>query len=183
MDQFHHQRIDKGVERGPRNGHRPPVKREDNGKVSIPEGLDPQVVLDRYLTESTTSQIAQEFGVSRKTLVRWIRDVAPDQWKKVQVVRALCRKEDGDEGIETACDALSLARAREQLKSGQWDLERLDSGNYGQKQEVTVSVKPEFVVMLKPQEVSNVSISDVMSTVNAHSEPIPGECTQVIESK
>src|SRR3990167_8930683 len=152
MDQYHHQRIDKGVERGPRNKHRPPAKKGETGHPSIPEGLDPQAVLDRYLTESTTSQIAQEFGISRKTLIRWIRDVAPDQWKKVQVVRALCRKDDGDEGIEAACDALSLARAREQLKSGQWDLERLDRQNYGVKQEVTHTLKPEFNVILKPQE-------------------------------
>src|SRR3990167_5343168 len=146
MDQYHHQRIDKGVERGPRNKHRPPAKKGETGHPSIPEGLDPQAVLDRYLTESTTSQIAQEFGISRKTLIRWIRDVAPDQWKKVQVVRALCRKDDGDEGIEAACDALSLARAREQLKSGQWDLERLDSSNYGPKQELTVQIDHRITV-------------------------------------
>ena len=178
MDQYHHQRIDKGVERGPRNKHRPPAKKGETGHPSIPEGLDPQAVLDRYLTESTTSQIAQEFGISRKTLIRWIRDVAPDQWKKVQVVRALCRKDDGDEGIEAACDALSLARAREQLKSGQWDLERLDSQNYGVKQEVTHTLKPEFNVILKPQEkVIEGEHTCVMST------SAPNEIKDLPESK
>ena len=129
-------RIDAGIKRGPRKAPRLPTKRQDRAGP-IPEGLDPDVVLERYLTESTTSQIAQEYGTSRKTLVRWLVEQRPDQWKQIQVIRALCRKEDSDEGIEGACDALSLARARESLRSSQWDLERLDSRNYSQKQEVT----------------------------------------------
>ncbi len=142
-------RIDKGIKRGarphqnkpPRYAHKPPKHpgRMDTALGIIPADLNPQEVLERYLTESTTSQIAAQYGVSRKTLVRWLKDKAPDQWKQVQIIRALCRKEDADEGIENACDALSLARAREMLRSGQWDLERLDSHNYGQKQEVSVT--------------------------------------------
>ena len=131
-------RIDRGVKRGPRNPHKAPTRRPEHKVGTIPPNLDPDSVLDRYLTESTTSQIAYDYGVSRKTLVRWLVEQRPEQWKKIQVIRALCRKEDGDEGIEVACDALSLARAREQLRSGQWDLERLDSKNYAPKQEVTV---------------------------------------------
>lgn len=134
-----HVRIDEGVKRGARHQHKPPKKRPE-GKGAVPEGLKPSEVLDRYLTESTTGQIAYGYGVSRKTLVRWLIANAPEQWKEVQVIRALCRKEDADEGIETACDALSLARAREMLRSGQWDLERLDSKNYGPKQEVAVTI-------------------------------------------
>ena len=49
-------------------------------------------------------------------------------------------KEDGNEGLETAADALTLARARELVKSAQWDLERLDSSTFGQKQEVNIQV-------------------------------------------
>ena len=135
-----HIRIDEGIKRGPKYNHKLPARRKDTATGIIPPDLSPDTVLDRYLTESTTSQIAAEYGVSRKTLVRWLTDQRPDQWKKVQVIRALCRKEDADEGIESACDALSLARAREQLRSGQWDLERLDSSNYGQKQEVSLTV-------------------------------------------
>jgi len=159
MNQLHHERIDKGMARGPRNKHKPPAKRSETGHPSIPAGLQADQVLERYLTETTTSQIAQEYGVSRKCLIRWLRDVAPDKWKQVQIVRALCRKDDGDEGIEVACDALSLARAREQLKSGQWDLERLDSANYGVKQEVThVNTPPIAVILERP-------VSDLLSMV------------------
>lgn len=135
-----HQRIDEGVKRGPRYKHKPPKRspKADLGTWVIPVDLSPDTVIERYLTESTTSQIAAQYGLSRKALVRWLRQTKPQEWKQVQIIRALCRTEDAEEGIDGACDALSLARAREQLRAGQWTLERLDSANYGPKQEVTV---------------------------------------------
>lgn len=157
-----HVRIDEGVKRGPRHPHKPPAKRKDTATGSIPDGLNPDTVIEQYLTESTTSQIAAAYGVSRKTLVRWLVEQRPNEWKKVQVIRALCRKEDADEGIEGACDALSLARAREQLRSGQWDLERLDSKNYGQKQELTVSVQPILTINAVRQDVASLPNAAVL---------------------
>ena len=147
-----HVRIDEGVKRGPRNQRiSTPRKRAPNGQIlkAMPEGLDPQEVLARYLIAETTSSIASEYGCSRKTLVAWLRNKAPEQWKHVQIIRALEKKEVGDELIESAEDALSLARARELLKSGQWDLERLDAKNYGQKQEVTVKTEERIELILE----------------------------------
>lgn len=139
-----HVRIDEGIKRGPKKQRvalrRP--KEDPNLSSVIPIDLDPREVLERYLKERHTSQIAKSYGVSRANLVRWLRDVVPAEWKNVQVVRALIFKEDGTEGLETADNALALARAREMVKSAQWDLERLDSSNYGQKQEVTHTVRP-----------------------------------------
>ena len=137
MENKANKRIDAGIKRGPRTSPKPPERLRAVRSGPIPQDLSPDTVLERYLTEETTSQIAASYGTSRKTLVRWLTEQRPKEWKQVQVIRALCRKEDADEGMETASDALSLARAREMLKSGQWDLERLDSSNYGQKQEVT----------------------------------------------
>ena len=133
-------RVDKGVPRGPRNKHRPVSPKGDLGSWKIPEGLNPDEICVEYLAASTTSQIASRYGLSRKALTGWLREVRPDQWKRVQILRALIRKEDADDGLEVAPDALSLARARELLRSAQWDLERLDSSSFGQKQEVQVNV-------------------------------------------
>lgn len=142
LNLYSHERLDKGIPRGPKRKSVPRRRNvETNALQAIPEGLEPSVVLDRYLTEQTTSQIAQEYGISRKSMVAWLREKEPERWRQVQILRAHCRKEDADEGIESACDPLSLARAREMLKSGQWDLERLDSQNYGVKQEVTHKVE------------------------------------------
>lgn len=151
MEQNKYQRIDKGIKRSRRSV--PRRRSPETGQVqAIPPDLNPKTVLEAYLTEQTTSKIAESFGVTRKSLVAWLRDVCPNEWKQVQIIRALARKEDADEGLETASDPLSLARAREMLRSGQWDLERLDSANYGQKQEVTHKVEPVFsVIVTAPQ--------------------------------
>ena len=126
-----HVRIDEGIKRGPKVQRRPgPGKLRRNpetGKVqAIPDNLDHKEVLARYLSEDTTSQIAQSYGVTRKSLVAWLRQVAPKEWKQVQLIRAHDRKELGNEEIESAEDALSLARAREIVRSAQWELAALD---------------------------------------------------------
>ena len=144
-----HIRIDEGIKRGPKNKykHTPPSKTPDDSlREAIPADLDPDRVLDLYLSSPRTSQIAAELGIRRSTLTWWMRKVRPEQWKQVQVLRALMKKESADEGLEDAKDALSLARARELLKSGQWDLERLDSGTFGVKVEQTIEINHHVLV-------------------------------------
>ena len=135
-----HIRIDEGVKRGPKNQRTSVPRRRDpvTGQVqAIPPGLDPKDVLQRYMTEQTTSQIAASYGVTRKSLVAWLRQTAPHEWKAVQLIRAHDRKEIGNEQLEGAEDALSLARAREMLRSAQWELQAIDP-DYQPKQHVTV---------------------------------------------
>ena len=137
-----HVRIDEGVKRGKRRPIREglptrPAHPADLGTWVIPAGLDPDKVLDQYLTESTTSQIAAQYGLSRKALTKWIREQRPEQWKQAQALRALCTKEDAEDGLRGAADGLSLARARELLKSAQFDLQAIDP-DYQPKHHVTV---------------------------------------------
>lgn len=135
-----HIRADEGLKR-PRYAHRPPMRRNEEGQVeAIPPTLDPDQVLEQYLNAQTTSHIAKALGIKRKSLVRWLREVRPDKWKQVQIIRALIRKEDADEGAEGARDALSLARARDMLRSAQFDLERLDHASYGQHIQQTIEL-------------------------------------------
>lgn len=122
-------RIDKGIKRGPRIRNGKPTNPSDPadlGTWQIPANLDPDEVLQRYLTDSTTSQIAKQYGLSRKALTSWLRKQRPAQWRQAQILRALCTKEDAETGLATAPDALSLARARELLRAGQWELQCLD---------------------------------------------------------
>lgn len=141
-----HVRIDKGVKRGPKKlpkaqkrGPRPNLPRTADGRILsvIPPDLKPGEVLQRYLSEETTSQIASSYGISRKTLTQWLREVAKDEWRKVQIIRALDIKDKGNEQLEVADDALSLARAREMVKSAQWELQALDE-DYRPKNFVTI---------------------------------------------
>ena len=137
-----HVRIDEGIKRGPRKPKEAPRRspKADLGGWLIPADLNPHEVLERYLTEATTSQIASQYGLSRKALVKWLRQVVPEEWKQVQLVRAHVNLETGEEGIDTAEiaeSAISLACARERIKAAQWRLQALDK-DYQPKQEVTV---------------------------------------------
>jgi hypothetical protein len=138
-----HVRIDEGIKRGPRKTRISVPRRRDpiTGNVQgIPDGLKPEEVFKRYLTEETTSHIAASYGVSRKTLVAWLRDVDPKGWKRVQLIRAHDLKEQGNETLQAGPeDALSLACAREQVKSAQWELTAIDP-DYQPKQHVMVDV-------------------------------------------
>lgn len=163
-----HVRIDEGVKRGPRKRTSVALRRdpETNRVEGIPEGLDAEAILEQYLSEKTTSHIAKELGVRRKTLVAWLRATNPKRWKEVQVIRALVRKEDADEDLEERCrDALSLARTREKLRSAQFDLERLDSATWGAKQEVTHTTNPVLhIVVSGQQQVTESALHNARST-------------------
>ena len=91
-------------------------------------------VLARVLNEESTKDIAASFGVTRSALNQWLLETAETEWKAAQVARAYKRKEEAEDEMDCATDALSLARARERLKAAQWDLERVCRRIYGQDQ-------------------------------------------------
>ncbi len=137
-------RIDAGIKRGPRTRLGQPTSPShpsDLGTWKIPPDLDPDHVLDQYLVSDTTSDIAKRFGLSRKALVKWLRTVRPKEWKEVQLIRAHVKLDDGEDGIVTSEDALSLARARETVKAAQFRLVSLDT-DYQPKQQVTYPGTP-----------------------------------------
>ena len=135
-----HVRIDEGVKRGKRIRPLPPSRRKRailpacNSKL---EGLDATKVIRRYLEDHTTAQIAKDLGVHRSGLHQWLLRNCEEQWREAQIARALSALEESKDNLRLAPDALSLGRAREELRSAQWELERLFSRLYGPKQEVT----------------------------------------------
>ena len=137
-----HVRIDEGVKRGPRKPYN--IRKRDpltgRALALLPADLKPSTVLERYLSDERTADIAASYGVARSRLNGWLLEHAEDQWKKAQAARAITALEQAKDDLESAQDPLSLARAREQLRSAQWDLERLVSRLYGFKQSVEVSV-------------------------------------------
>lgn len=113
-----------------------------NGKGLLAplDNASPQDVIRRLVNDERSADIAQSLGVSRSALNQWLLVTCEDEWKAAQVARAITRKESAEEEIEGAADPLSLARAREKLKSAQWDLERICSRIFGLKPtQVTVN--------------------------------------------
>ena len=107
------------------------------GQLAPLNKVDPKAVLDRYLSDESTKDIAASYGVTRQALGQFLLKAAEDDWRNAQVARALARKEAAEDDLENAektPDALSLARTRERLKAAQWDLERVCRRIYGQDQ-------------------------------------------------
>lgn len=111
-------------------------------------------VLDRYINGEQVADIAPSFDVSDVTIYALLLREHQDAWKDIQTARALARLERAQDALatlsdrldsaETAFDALSLARIREQtkllevkVKSAQWELERLLKRLYATAQEIT----------------------------------------------
>lgn len=143
-----HVRIDEGVKRGPKKRTTPrlqPLKTIPGtyhpGKLA---GLDVQAVIGRYLNGETSNQIAESLGCTRQGLAYHLRKHSEEDWREAQIVQAVERKDLAEDAIRDADDALSLGRAREQLRSAQWDLERLFSRIYGPKQELTITDKTDL---------------------------------------
>ena len=146
-----HVRIDEGIKRGPRKPK--PLKSlleapRDPYSVALRplHNLTPEErqkiansVLDRYINGEQVAAMAPEYGVSDVTIYALLIREHQDAWKDIQTARALARLEKRQSDLESSEDALSLARAREGVRSAQWELERLLHRLYATKQEVTVT--------------------------------------------
>ncbi len=91
-------------------------------------------VLDRALNGERQVDIARELGVHQTTLSAALLKYVEDDWKTVQVARAVCALDKFEDEIDQAQDMLALNRARERLKSAQWQLERLHRRLFGEQQ-------------------------------------------------
>ena len=102
------------------------------GQLAPLKSVDPKEVLERYLAGETSPAIAQSLGVTKQALSHWLIQNAEGEWKSAQLVKALTRKDEAEALMDTASNPLDLARAREQLRGAQWDLERVCRRIYGQ---------------------------------------------------
>lgn len=143
-------RIDKGLKRGER--HNDAVTKRTPGANQyapiIPKDLSPESVIMRYLADEKVSEIAASYGVSHSAMNRWLMEHAEEIWQRALVARAQTLKEQAEDELEAAPDALSLARARERLRSSQWALERIFHRVYGPKQYVEHSAPVQVQINL-----------------------------------
>ena len=144
------------------------------GQLAPLRDVDPKDVLERYLAEETSTQIAATYGVTKAALSYFMLKHAEQEWKDAQVVKAMKRKEEADDLIETASNPLDLARAREKLRSAQWDLERVCRRIYGQDAppvganavQININLRREPLdVVAEPAE-TDISIAHVTKQLN-----------------
>lgn len=140
------------------------------GQLAPLSEADPFGVIERYLAEESTTQIAKSLGVTRSGLNYWLLEVAEDQWRKAQIIKATKRKDEAEEEMDSAVDALTLARARERLRAAQWDLERVCRRIYGQDQPANTAPAVHINIGIRGESATKgVTVDCVSITANEES--------------
>ena len=152
-----------------------PIERKDLTVAKKPLGNIPaerraeiaDQVLERYIQGEQVAQMAGEYNTSDVTIYALLLRERQEDWVSIQTARALARLERNQNQLEGASDALSLARARESVRSAQWELERLLRRLYGEdKAQVAVQISPilNISVGVTPQPDSHVIHENVESS-------------------
>jgi len=101
-------------------------------------GLDHKAVcntiIQSYLDGKDIKTIAMDLGgVSTERLYQVLTTHAEEDWKQAQTAKALAEYEKAKHGLGCARDKISLARASVQVRTAQWELERVCRRIYGQE--------------------------------------------------
>ena len=116
-------------------------RREKEATGGTLSEASPKAIISRYMAGEKIRKIAGEYGVSRIAVYAFLLQFAPEEWIAAQKAKAFAMKEEGEDGITESQDALDLGIAREQLRAGQWDLERVMRKEYGRdEQNITINV-------------------------------------------
>lgn len=105
---------------------------DNKGHTGALVTVEPQSIFARYLNGETIAQVAESYGVSDVALYYHVIKKAPEEWRDHQAAKALAKYEAAKEALESAQDGLSLGRARELVKTCQWEMERTLRRLYGQ---------------------------------------------------
>jgi hypothetical protein len=110
------------------------------------------LLLARYDSGELIERICKDLKITHQAAYKAILKHCPEDWKHSQAARALAEyemakleidkiaKKARTEKYDAQNDQVSLACARERLKSAQWELERVLTRIYGNKQEVSATV-------------------------------------------
>ena len=102
--------------------------------------LDPKPILQRLYNGESLRQIATDLGVSNVGLRAWLLREDRETYHEVITAALATRVAEADENLETAADALSIARAREMARFARMDLERRRPALYGQRPSTAIQV-------------------------------------------
>ena len=135
--------------------------------------LDPETVLQAYLSGKTSKEIAESNGITRQALQAWLIRNDAEGWKAAQTVVA---QEELDEAREYRKSIqqrleksdreererlnIALVCARDAEKSAQWRLERVCRRIYGQDAPASAAQAVQIVFNMRGDSATNVSEVD-----------------------
>ena len=101
--------------------------------------LDSEHILARIYSGESLRTIAATIGVSNVGLRAWLLREDREQYREAITAALTLRVAEADEQLDTATDAVSIARARETARFSRMDLERRRPALYGQRQQLDVT--------------------------------------------
>jgi len=122
---------------------------------------DPKAVLQRYLDGENSVQIAESLGITKQRLSFWLIKHSEQEWKDVQVTKAVELYEQALEELNVAKDrrdAVDLAYVREKLRSAQWQLERVCRRIYGQDAPPAGATAVQINIGIRPDAAQQVEV-------------------------
>lgn len=102
--------------------------------------LDPESVLSELESGASLRQIASRIGCSNVGLRAWLLRCDDERYHQVVTTALTIRVAEADEALETADDAVSIARAREVARFSRMDYERRRPTLYGTKPAIAIGV-------------------------------------------
>jgi hypothetical protein len=128
----------------------------------------------------TTDEIGAQFNVPGSTVRFWLlNDPQAEEARLSMIEHELART---GEQLRVADEPLSLARAREEARYWMWIAERRISRLYGQKQELTVTLKDGWAERLRrarERVIENGSQESVAQTTNAA--PLLPDASRIVD--
>lgn len=112
-------------------------------------GIDPNRFLPMLHQGFSLSDIAKKVGVSRQAIHAWMLREGGDKYHEAITAALVQRVADADEALQSAGDAVDIARAREMARFARMDLERRRPALYGQRQQITHEVGPDLGDLLR----------------------------------
>lgn len=103
----------------------------EQSSPNIPE------IVRRYASGESMQTLAQEHGVNRTTIYRWMLTEQGDKHVDTVTQVLVNRVAEADARLELAEDVCNIARAREMARFARMDLERRRPALYGIRQQIT----------------------------------------------
>ena len=102
--------------------------------------IDIEPFLQQLYAGKSLRDIATQLGVSRQAIHAWMLREAGEKYQEAITAALVARVAEADEKLDTAADAVDIARAREQARFARMDLERRRPHLYGQRPTTAVQV-------------------------------------------
>lgn len=95
--------------------------------------------LTRLADGATTEEVATPYGITGRTLRKWLVADCRDDAEQARAMFAACELEEAYQALLVVTEPIPLAQARERLKHWQWIAERRCPRYFGSKQGIDIT--------------------------------------------